>query len=186
MNGRVKLAAAVAVLAVAVAGGTTALARGGGSGKEFNEKLTGYEEAPVSISTSGNGKFQAKIRSDQRITYRLRWADLEGEVTQAHIHLGARAEAGGISVFLCSNLGNGPAGTQACPTTREASISGTIRPADVIGPVPQGITAGEFGELVRAMKAGATYVNVHSKTYPTGEIRAQLEKGKSSRHGGKH
>jgi hypothetical protein len=177
MNGRVKLAAAVAVLAAGAAGGTTALA--GGGGKEFSEHLTGYEETPVAISTSGHGKFDARIRNGDEIDYRLKWSDLEGAVTQSHIHLGARAETGGISVFLCSNLSNGPAGTQACPTTPKATITGTIRPADVIGPAGQGIAAGEFGELVRAMKAGATYVNVHSQLYPGGEIRAQLER----RHG---
>jgi hypothetical protein len=178
MNGRLKLASAVAVLAVGAAGATTALA--GGDRKEFSEHLTGYEETPVAISTSGNGKFEARINGNNTISYRLRWSDLEGMVTQSHIHLGARAETGGISVFLCSNLGNGPAGTQACPTTKAAKISGTIRPTDVIGPAGQGIAAGEFGELVRAMKAGATYVNVHSQLYPGGEIRAQLEQ---RRHG---
>ena len=56
-----------------------------------------------------------------------------------------------------------------------ASISGTIRAADVIGQAGQGIVSGEFAELVRAMRAGATYVNVHSTLYPGGEIRAQLD-----------
>ena len=71
------------------------------------------------------------------------------------------------------DLGNGPAGTQACPPS-PATVTGTIRPADVIGPAGQGITAGQFAELVAAIRAGATYVNVHSSTYPGGEIRAQL------------
>ena len=64
-------------------------------------------------------------------------------------------------MFLCTNLGNGPAGTQACPPP-PATIRGTIRPADVIGPATQGIEAGEFGELLDAIDAGVTYVNVHS------------------------
>ena len=77
-------------------------------------------------------------------------------------------------MFFCTNLGNGPAGTQACPPA-PATISGTIRPADVIGPVGQGISAGEFGELVSAIRAGKTYANVHTQERPGGEIRAQLE-----------
>jgi hypothetical protein len=179
-NGRMKLAVAVAVVAAGAVGGTAALA---GGGKEFNETLTGYQEAPLTISTSGHGTFRAQIRQDrQEINYRLHWSDLEGTVTQSHIHLGRPAIAGGISVFLCSNLGNGPAGTQACPTGPQATIEGTIRPADVIGPTGQGIAMGEFGELVRGMKAGATYVNVHSTLHPGGEIRAQLDR--SGRYGG--
>ena len=187
MNGRVKLTAVVAVLAAVVVGGTAAFAGGGGKGHSFSEKLTGYEETPLALSTSGKGKFDARIRaSSEEISYRLKWEDLEGAVTQSHIHFGARAQTGGISVFLCSNLGNGPAGTQACPTTNRATISGTIRPADGIGPAGQGIDAGEFGALVRAMKKGFTYVNVHTDKYAGGEIRAQLEKsGHRSRRGGR-
>ena len=33
---------------------------------------------------------------------------------------------------------------------------------------------GEYAELLRAIRAGVTYANVHSKTYTGGEIRAQL------------
>src|SRR6266511_100694 len=82
-------------------------------------------------------------------------------------------ESGGIVVFLCSNLGNGPAGTQACPAA-PATITGTLRAADVIGPAGQGIAAGEFAEFLAAIRAGVTYVNIHSSIYPGGEIRAQI------------
>ena len=76
----------------------------------------------------------------------------------------------------------GPAGTQACPPAG-GTISGTIRPADVgAGAAAQGLGAGEFDELVRAIRAGATYVNVHTTGRPAGEIRAQLEDNK---HGDK-
>lgn len=46
----------------------------------------------------------------------------------------------------------------------------------MIGPAAQGIDPGEFGELVRAIRAGTTYANVHTVKYPGGEIRAQLER----------
>jgi hypothetical protein len=45
----------------------------------------------------------------------------------------------------------------------------------VIGPVNQGIEALAFGELLDAIDAGVTYVNVHSTKWPGGEIRAQLD-----------
>ena len=117
--------------------------------------------------------FRAWIGPDDKITYSLQYSALEGTVTQAHIHLGGKAQSGGISVFFCSNLGNGPAGTQACPPA-PATVTGTIRPADVIGPTGQGITAGQFAELLAAIRAGTTYANVHSTLYPGGEIRGQL------------
>jgi hypothetical protein len=167
---RLQLAGAVAVLAIAGVVTTTALA---GGDKEVRTRLTGFQEVPA-ISTDAGGKFRAKLRtSSQEIQYQLSYADLTGAVQQAHIHLGQRAVNGQISVFLCSNLGNGPPGTQECPPA-PATITGTIRPADVIGPAIQGIDPMQFDELVRAIRAGVTYANVHSATFPGGEIRGQL------------
>lgn len=71
-----------------------------------------------------------------------------------------------------STLG-GPAGTQLCPSA-PATITGTIRAADVIGPEGQGIAAGEFDELILAVREGATYVNVHTSGRPGGEVRGQI------------
>jgi hypothetical protein len=50
-------------------------------------------------------------------------------------------------------------------------VEGTITPSDVIGPAGQGLDAMEFDDLLRAMRAGRTYVNVHSDKHPAGEIR---------------
>jgi hypothetical protein len=141
----------------------------------IRELLTGYEEVP-SVSTRGNGEFTARIRKDDSIEWELRYADLQGAIQQSHIHLGQAGVNGGISVFLCTNLGNGPAGTQPCPPP-PAVISGIIVPGSVIGPAAQGIAAGEFEELLAAMRAGATYVNVHTTTWPGGEVRSQIENG---------
>jgi hypothetical protein len=173
MRKRLQLTVAVAVVVVLGVVGA-AVATGGGS--SISERLTGYEETPLPISTTGNGKFDAKIsRFNDKIEYRLSYRDLEGDVQQAHIHFGhEKGAAGGISVFLCSNLGNGPAGTQVCPPP-PATITGTIEPEDVIGPTGQGIELGAFDELLAAIDAGLTYANVHSTKWPGGEIRAQLD-----------
>jgi CHRD domain len=165
------------VIAVSTAG-SAAMAGGAdshGAPNSWHGQLTGYHEDPLALSTSGSGQFRAQINDQkQEITYRLTYTSLEGTVTQSHIHLGGSSQSGGIIVFLCSNLGNGPAGTQACPPA-PATITGTITPADVIGPAGQGITAGQFAELVAAIRAGSTYVNIHSTLYPGGEVRSQLE-----------
>jgi hypothetical protein len=146
----------------------------GNEGNSLREELSGYNETPLSLSTTGNGRFRAHVdERGQTISYELSYSDLEGSVLQAHIHIGSVSQTGGISVFLCTNLGNGPAGTQVCPPA-PATITGTITPADVIGPGGQGVTAGQFDELIAAIRAGFTYVNVHSSLYPGGEIRAQL------------
>jgi len=172
-------AAGVAALAVA------AFALAGGSGAGFNHltaDLSGYQEVPA-VSTGASATFSADVSNDgQSIGWQLSYSGLEGTAQQAHIHFGQRGVNGGISVFLCTNLGNGPAGTQPCP--QSGTISGTITAADVSPNIPataaartQGINTGEYGELVRAIDAGKVYGNVHSTTWPGGEIRAQLNEG---------
>ena len=152
-------------------------------GDKVSVKLTPYAEVP-SVSSAGTGTFTADVSSDETsIAWKLDYADLEGAVQQAHIHIGQSAVNGGVSVFLCTNLGNGPAGTQPCPAP-PAEISGTIVAADVSPNIPatqaarnQGLNTGEFAELIAALDAGVTYVNLHSTTWPGGEIRAQLKPG---------
>jgi hypothetical protein len=172
------LASAMALGAVgAVAAGTVAMA-GHGNDKAFTitARLSGYNETPLALSSAGSGSVRLRIDPRaQTIRYTLRYANLEGTVTQSHIHFGSVSQTGGVSVFLCTNLGNGPAGTQACPTTNPGVVTGTLHAADVIGPAGQGIAAGEFGELLAAIRADTTYANVHSTLYPGGEIRSQLE-----------
>ena len=77
-------------------------------------------------------------------------------------------------VFICTNLGNGPEGTPACPVS--GTVTRTITPAEVIGGAnAQGIAAGDFAAVVAALQKKSTYCNVHSDTYPGGEIRTQLK-----------
>jgi CHRD domain len=161
----------VAAIATADEGSRNISAHGG---------LSGYQEAPATISTTGGGTFTAKIANDgQSFEWTLSYEALEGAVQQAHIHFGARGLANGIAVFLCTNLGNGPAGTQPCPAP-PATISGTATAADVIGPAAQGIEAGAFAEVIAAMRAGVAYANVHSTKWTGGEIRGQLDGGGDS------
>lgn len=170
----VGVAIAAGVVATAVASTSMAAADGRGF-RELRVQLSGFEEVPA-LSTTGNGSFRAHIddRKDE-IRFRLRYDALESDVTQAHIHFENRTNNGPIVVFLCSNLGNGPAGTPACPPA-PGEVTGTITPDDVLaGGAAQGLAAGEFDELVAAIRASATYVNVHSTGRPTGEIRGQLE-----------
>ena len=175
-------ALAVAILAVTVA---AVAAAGRGGGGDAKGELTGYQEVPA-LSTPGHGTFKASIdTAKQEIKWTETFGDTESAVTQSHIHFENRTNNGPIVVFLCTNLGNGPAGTQPCPAAG-GTISGTIKPADVTaGAAAAGIAAGEFDELVRAIRAGATYANVHTVNRPGGEVRAQL--GHKGGHGfGQH
>ncbi|MGZ8580245.1 MAG: CHRD domain-containing protein, partial [Actinomycetota bacterium] len=118
-------------------------------------------------SSAGEGAFKAEIGA-REIRYELTYDELDGGVVLfAHIHVGRPGTNGGVAAFLCGG-GDKP----ACPLS--GTVSGVIDAADVIGPADQGIEPGEFRELVRALKRGATYANVHTETFPTGEIRGNV------------
>ena len=170
---RLQLAAVVGVLGLL---GVVAAAVAGGENRNVREHLTGYAEVPA-VSSLGTGEFRAEVR-DSMIDYKLTYSGLESDVTQSHIHFGKESDAGGISAFLCQRgQATAPAGTPECPAGREGTVSGTIEPSDVIGPSGQGIDPGEYGDLLRAIRAGVTYANVHSVKQPAGEIRAQIDHG---------
>jgi hypothetical protein len=148
-------------------------------------QLSGYQEVP-SVSSTGSGKFTARIdRRAGTISYELEYDGLEGEVTQAHIHVGQHSVSGGISVWLCGTAANpGPAGTPICPAGDSGVVNGVLMAPNVVGPAGQLIAAGEFEELVKAIYAGVTYANVHSSVLPGGEIRGQI--GGRGQAGGQH
>jgi hypothetical protein len=161
--------------ALALCGGA-ALANDDDNG--LSARLTSYQEVP-SLSTQGTGRFTARVDAgNQSITYQLTFGGLSTPATQSHIHFGQKSVSGGIVVFLCTNLGNGPVGTQACPAGG-GTITGTITAANVAnGPNPtevQGIAPGEFAELLQAIRTGVTYANVHTTKFPAGEIRGQIK-----------
>ncbi len=131
--------------------------------------LGGYSETP-SVSSMGGGEFVATIDDRNRvINYTLTLGGtFNSPLLFAHIHFGQRDVAGGIAAFLCGG------GSKPAPCPQNGTITGTITPADVIGPAGQGIAPTEWDELVAAIRAGVTYANVHSNTQPSGEIRGQI------------
>jgi hypothetical protein len=170
------VAGSAAAVSATAGGGGAARDGGEGPGGAINERLTGYEETPLALSTSGHGTFRAMV-TDAGIAYTLTYDELEAPIRQAHIHFGAVGQSGGISAFLCTNLGNGPTGTPSCPAA-PGSVSGLVEPGQVFGgAAAQGLAAEEYDELVAAIRRGAAYVNVHSDKYPGGEIRGQIEHG---------
>lgn len=122
--------------------------------EEIRVHLGGYQETPVTINTTGNADFKAKIHSDgTAIDYELTYRNLSSAVTQSHIHFGRPALSGMIVLFLCTNL-TSPAGVptpQACPQTNPATITGTLTKDNVIPRPVQGIDPGAagFAEICR-------------------------------------
>jgi len=137
--------------------------------KEFRAQLNGYQETP-SVSSTGVGEFRAKLVEPEKLHYVFRYQDLEGGASLfAHVHFGQRSVAGGVSFYLCG----GSTKPTPCPNV-SGTVEGDIVPADVVGPNGQGIEPGSFAEILRAMRAGYAYANIHTTRWPTGEIRGQI------------
>jgi hypothetical protein len=156
--------------------------------QEVHAHCDGYQVVS-SQSSTGTATFRAKLdRANKTIEYQLNYSNLEGDIIQSHIHFSRPGSNGGIVLFLCTNAGNTPASATPAPLctgTREGTVTGTLHATDVVylpfgnqfPPPPagtQGISPGDFDDVVRAIDAGATYVVVHTKAQPTGELRGQI------------
>jgi hypothetical protein len=137
--------------------------------RHFKAQLNGYQETPA-VSSTGFGQLRAKLVGPTTLHYIFTYQGLEGGTSLfAHVHFGERAVAGGVSFFLCGGGGH-PA---ACPDV-SGTVEDDVTPADVVGPNGQGIEPGSFSEIVRAMRAGTAYANIHTTRWPNGEIRGQI------------
>ena len=169
--------AAAAVAAACLMAGAPAIAA------EFSAKFSGFQEIgglgageTGAIFSAAKANLDLDLhRSSATVTYKLTYTGFAMPVTQAHIHFGKNHVAGGIIVFLCTNLGNGPAGTPACPSP-SGTVTGTITPASVVGPAAQNITPGNFDAFVAALESDTAYGNLHTTAFPAGEIRGQVRR----------
>jgi hypothetical protein len=164
------LLAGFLTLVLAAVGVTIAAAHGGNGngGKHLRGHLDGFQEVP-SISTAAEGKIKLKLNGSS-IRYKLRYDGFAAgnDVLFAHIHLGQEGVNGGVAAFLC-----GGGGKPACPQ-ESGEVTGTIVAGDVQAIPAQGLAANDIGALIRAIKHGATYANVHTDNFGSGEIRGQI------------
>jgi hypothetical protein len=142
------IAALFATLAVGV--GVAAAADGG---RPLSTTMTGANEAPGPGDPDATGQASLALNQGQgEVCFQLSWADIDGEVFAAHIHVAPAGSPGPIVVPLFSGTF---AGTD--------SASGCVEDVDP--------------ELIKAIRQNpsAYYVNVHSRpNFPGGAIRGQL------------
>lgn len=160
------LAAALLVpmLALTPAGAQTGAPSGAAPGSGvFLAALSGDQEVPA-VTTTGTGIAAFTLSDDAAsLDYVLVTNGLT-DVTQAHVHLGASGENGGVAAVLMGFTAQGV-------TTDGLLATGTLTDDDLIA---SGSFGGTLAELVVEMAAGDTYVNVHDVTYPSGVIRGQI------------
>lgn len=134
----------------------------------LSARLRGLNETPP-INTAAKGSFQATVESNGSITFTETYENLSVNPTVSHIHFGTSFATGGVMVFLC-----GGGGQPACPTATSGTITGTISSVNVVGLAAQGVTAGDLATALRLVRRGYGYVNLHSASFPAGEIRGQV------------
>lgn len=143
--------------------------------------LTGLNEVPVIMDSSGQGQAIFQLRSDgQAIEYKLIVANINN-VWMSHIHMGAPGTNGPIVVWLYPRQGPPPS-TSLVGRTDGVLASGEITAADLTGP----LAGKSLQDLVDIIQSGDAYVNVHTRdfsgqlppnspgNYPGGEIRGNL------------
>jgi hypothetical protein len=130
--------------------------------RNFRAHLSGDEEVPP-VDTQGQGQVIFQLNRDgTELSYKLIVANIE-DVTQAHIHLAPAGQNGPVVAFLFGFVFGGV-------TTNGILAEGTLIADDLIGP----LSGGGLADLINAMRAGNTYVNVHTIAHPPGESRGQI------------
>jgi hypothetical protein len=125
--------------------------------------LTGAEVVPP-VETKATGEAAFTLSKDgKKIDYTLKVKDIEN-ATAAHIHAGKKGENGGPLAGLFA----GP--------KKEGSFSGELAKGTITDKELMGPLAGKKVEdLVKIIKEGGAYVNVHTEKNPNGEIRGQIK-----------
>lgn len=137
---------------------------------DFKAKLTGDQEVPPVVSKV-RAKAQFEVNKDRtKMDYELKAKSskdepvgLLGAQVGAHIHCAPAGENGPIVVPLAGVIEGGVDG--------KVTIKATVTDANITNPS----CGTNIKELVDSMLAGKTYVNIHSKVHPGGEVRGQIE-----------
>ena len=115
---------------------------------KFTATLTAGQEkhpSPKGTKAGAGGTFTATL-TGSTLKWTLTWKNLTGPANQAHIHQGAKGVSGNVLVSLC-------------PPGCKSGMSGkSVLTAPVL----------------KLLKSGATYVNVHTNKNLNGEIRGQI------------
>ena len=129
----------------------------------YHAKLSGGEAVPQ-VKTPAKGEAEFKLSKDgKELTYKLTVKDIEN-VTAAHIHQGKKGKEGPPL-----------AGLYAGPK-KEGKFSGVLAEGVIAEKDLLGSVSGKpVKELVKLIKSGDAYVNVHTDGHPAGELRGQIK-----------
>jgi hypothetical protein len=142
-------------------------------GQNFNTHMTGAEEVPIrDTRAQGQTNFQLN-RAETELSYHLNVANIQN-ITQAHIHCGPAGANGPVVLWLYPSA---PPAMLIPGRSSGVLNRGTATDADIVSQPASAVCPGgvdSFDDLVAQMRAGNTYVNVHTSQFPPGEIRGQI------------
>jgi len=134
--------------------------------QNFRAHLNGRNEVPE-VNTNGQGQAIFKLSNDgSSIHYKLIASNID-DILMAHIHVGPADENGPIVVWLYPSS---PPPQKIEGRFQGVLAEGTITADDLMGP----LEGHSLDDLLNAMNAGNTYVNLHTSQKPSGEIRGQI------------
>jgi glucose/arabinose dehydrogenase len=134
-------------------------------GSRFVANLDSAHEVPTNASTaSGRATFQ---KQGDTLRYALRVGNITG-MTMSHIHLGAPGQNGPVVAFLLGPIAGG-----MNVAAEQQVAAGTLTQANIIAR-PPGFN-GTMAELLKRLRQGRAYVNVHTVARPAGEIRGKIQ-----------
>ncbi len=133
---------------------------------EFHARLSGDQEVPP-VSTRATGKASFEVDDDfAKLEYKLTVKTRGGVgllgAAGAHIHCAQAGQNGPVVAFLAGVVNGGLDG--------KVKFSATLTDANIINPA----CGATIVDLANSMASGLTYVNVHSRANPSGEVRGQI------------
>jgi hypothetical protein len=140
----------------------------------FTAKLSGLNEVEPNNS---QGTGMALVSYDpvtHLLTVNSSFAGLTGTTTASHIHAPAPPGSNGMVATTTPTFPNFPLGVTSgtYANTFDMTLPSSYNPAFVTA--HGGTVAQAEADLASALFAGLSYFNIHSSTFPGGEIRGQL------------
>lgn len=143
-----------------------ALIRAAPDDRNLAAELQGSQEVPA-VQTDARGVATFHLnKAGTELHYRVHVANIDN-VLMAHIHVAPPGVNGPIVVWLYPPA---PPPSLIPGESRGLLARGTITDANLVGPLADMTLA----DLLAEMRAGNTYVNVHTQQNPGGEIRGQI------------
>ena len=123
--------------------------------------LTGAKERPNPITTTASASAVVTVVNKDSVEFTI-YVSGADSITASHFHAGDANTAGPVMVF-----------TFAGPTT--GRFDGALR-FGAIGRTTPFVGVFTFDSLMTRIRAGTTYLNIHTRKNPPGELRAQVVK----------